>query len=170
MVFPSFAAYVAAFDKVYDTDEINWREVIYDQAIAKMEADDADDMQTYSKGVNQFADLTLEEFHTLQHNRAAAASPASPRTRHTARDGSSRSSYTTAISQEGVVEVDQSAFQRYSGGIVTSLLAMDNGVLSANGRQNCTQGHHRLKIRPSRAKLQIKPTQAPRIIEARSFG
>jgi len=65
MVFPTFAAYTAAFGKVYNGDEAATREAIYNAAIEDFTAHNADATQTYTKGVNQFTDLTLEEFQAL---------------------------------------------------------------------------------------------------------
>jgi len=65
MVFPTFAAYTAAFGKVYNGDEATTREAIYNAAIEDFTAHNADATQTYTKGVNQFTDLTLEEFQAL---------------------------------------------------------------------------------------------------------
>jgi len=65
MVFPTFAAYAATFGKVYNGDEMAKRESIYNQAVVEMEAHNADATQTYTQGVNQFSDLTLEEFQAL---------------------------------------------------------------------------------------------------------
>jgi len=65
MVFPTFAAYAATFGKVYNGDEAATREAIYNQAVVEMEAHNADSTQTYTQGVNQFTDLTLEEFQAL---------------------------------------------------------------------------------------------------------
>merc|ERR1712061_183974 len=89
---------------------------------------------------------------------------------YTARDGSCKSSYTAAIPRGGVtgykdvsssssalmsainqqpisvaVEADQSAFQRYSGGIVTSGCGtnLDHGVLAAG--YDSTQGYYLVK-------------------------
>jgi len=65
MVFPTFAAYTAAFGKVYNGNESTTREAIYTANIDEFEAHNADATQTYTKGVNQFSDLTLEEFKAL---------------------------------------------------------------------------------------------------------
>jgi len=65
MVFPTFAAYAATFGKVYNGDEAATREAIYNTAIAEMTAHNADETQTYTQGVNQFTDLTPEEFQAL---------------------------------------------------------------------------------------------------------
>merc|ERR1712032_992234 len=65
MVFPTFAAYAATFGKVYNGDEAATRETIYNQAVVEMTAHNADESQTYTQGVNQFTDLTLEEFQAL---------------------------------------------------------------------------------------------------------
>jgi len=65
MVFPTFAAYAATFGKVYNGDEATTREAIYTKATEEMTAHNADASQTYTQGVNQFTDLTLEEFQAL---------------------------------------------------------------------------------------------------------
>jgi len=65
MVFPTFAAYAATFGKVYNGDEATTREAIYNKAVEEMIAHNADATQTYKQGVNQFSDLTLEEFQAL---------------------------------------------------------------------------------------------------------
>jgi len=65
MVFPTFAAYAATFGKVYNGDEATTREAIYTKATEAMTAHNADESQTYTQGVNQFSDLTLEEFQAL---------------------------------------------------------------------------------------------------------
>merc|ERR1712137_957450 len=49
----------------YNGDEAATREAIYNQAVVEMEAHNADSTQTYTQGVNQFTDLTLEEFQAL---------------------------------------------------------------------------------------------------------
>ena len=59
------AAYTAAFSKVYNGDEASSRERIDNANIAECEPHNADATQTYTKGVNQFSDLTLEEFRAL---------------------------------------------------------------------------------------------------------
>merc|ERR1719265_963812 len=59
MVFPTFAAWAAAFGKTYNgDDEFSARQANY-------EAHNADESQTFEMGPNQFSDLTLEEFQTL---------------------------------------------------------------------------------------------------------
>merc|ERR1712048_1541697 len=50
---------------VYNGDEAATREAIYNQAVEEMTAHNADASQTYTQGVNQFTDLTLEEFQAL---------------------------------------------------------------------------------------------------------
>ena len=65
MAFPTFAAYAVTFGKVYNGDESLHREAIYNQAVMEMEAHNADSTQTCTRGVNQFTDLTLEEFQAL---------------------------------------------------------------------------------------------------------
>merc|ERR1712176_1080900 len=46
-------------------DEFAAREAIYNANVAKYEAHNADETQTFTMGVNQFTDLTLEEFQAL---------------------------------------------------------------------------------------------------------
>merc|ERR1712203_1198824 len=46
-------------------DELTARETIYNANMAKYEAHNADETQTYTMGPNQFSDLTLEEFQAL---------------------------------------------------------------------------------------------------------
>jgi len=65
MVFPTFAVYTAIFGKIYNGDEAIIREQIYTANINDFEVHNADVTQTYQKGVNQFSDLTLEEFQAL---------------------------------------------------------------------------------------------------------
>merc|ERR1712224_287512 len=72
MVFPTFAAYAATFGKVYNGDEAATREAIYNKAVEEMTAHNADATQTYTQGVNQFTDLTLEEFQALPIRGLAA--------------------------------------------------------------------------------------------------
>jgi len=68
MAFPAFAAYAATFGKTYNGDEMAKRETIYNQAVEKMTAHNARyeaGEETYFQGVNQFTDMTLEEFQAL---------------------------------------------------------------------------------------------------------
>merc|ERR1712000_172487 len=68
MVFPTFAAYAATFGKTYNGDEMAKREAIYNTAVEEMTAFNARygaGEETYFQGVNQFTDLTLEEFQAL---------------------------------------------------------------------------------------------------------
>ena len=65
MVFQTFAAYAATFDEVYNGDEAAHREGVYNKAIAAMESHNADMTQTYQQGINQFSDLTPEQFQAL---------------------------------------------------------------------------------------------------------
>jgi len=66
MVMPTFAAWAATFGKTYNgDDEFAARKAIYDGNVAKYEAHNADETQTFTMGVNQFTDLTLEEFQAL---------------------------------------------------------------------------------------------------------
>merc|ERR1711976_88464 len=65
MVMPTFAAWAATFGKSYNGDEFAAREAIYNANVAKYEAHNADETQTFTMGVNQFTDLTLEEFQAL---------------------------------------------------------------------------------------------------------
>merc|ERR1712211_63189 len=55
----------ATFGKTYNGDEFAAREAIYHGNVAKYEAHNADETQTFTMGVNQFTDLTLEEFQAL---------------------------------------------------------------------------------------------------------
>ena len=71
MVVPAFATYVVAFGKVYNGDEIVIREAICNQAVTEMEARNANDSETCTHGVNEFSDMTLEEFQALKINREA---------------------------------------------------------------------------------------------------
>jgi len=72
MVFPTFAAWAATYGKTYNGDEQVAREGIYNKAVEAMTAHNADETQTYKQGVNQFTDLTLEEFQTLPIRGLAA--------------------------------------------------------------------------------------------------
>merc|ERR1712013_656864 len=66
MVFPTFAAWAATFGKTYNgDDDFTARQAIYDANMAKYEAHNADETQTFTMGPNQFSDLTLEEFQAL---------------------------------------------------------------------------------------------------------
>merc|ERR1711976_1006674 len=65
MVMPTFAAWAATFGKTYNGDEFAAREAIYNANVAKYEAHNADETQTFTMGVNEFTDLTLEEFQAL---------------------------------------------------------------------------------------------------------
>jgi len=72
MVFPTFAAWAATFGKTYNGDEAVSREAIYTKAVEEMTAHNADVSQTYTQGVNQFTDLTQEEFAALPIRGLAA--------------------------------------------------------------------------------------------------
>jgi len=66
--FPTFAAYAATFGKTYNGDEMAKREAVYNTAVEEMTAFNARyeaGEETYFQGVNQFTDLTLEEFQAL---------------------------------------------------------------------------------------------------------
>jgi len=68
MVMPAFAAWAATFGKTYNGDEMAKRETIYNQAVEEMTAHNARyeaGEETYTQGVNEFTDLTLEEFQAL---------------------------------------------------------------------------------------------------------
>jgi len=66
MVFPTFAAWAATFGKTYNgDDEFAARQAIYDANMAKYEAHNADETQTFTMGPTEFSDLTLEEFQAL---------------------------------------------------------------------------------------------------------
>ena len=49
--------------KVYDSEvERNYREKIFNENLAMIQAHNADETQNYTRGINQFSDLTQEEF------------------------------------------------------------------------------------------------------------
>merc|ERR1712048_1260587 len=58
----SFAAWAAMYNKVYNGDEMVAREAIYNANVAMYEAHNADETQTFTMDVNQFSDLTNDEF------------------------------------------------------------------------------------------------------------
>jgi C1A family cysteine protease len=58
-----FQQWKAAHGKVYDSKfEEKYRETVFNQNVAKINAHNADKTQTHQVGVNQFTDLTQEEF------------------------------------------------------------------------------------------------------------
>jgi cathepsin L len=61
MVFPTFAAWAATFGKVYNGDEIVTREAIYNANVAMIQEHN-DQGSSWTMDVNEFADLTEEEF------------------------------------------------------------------------------------------------------------
>jgi cathepsin L len=63
--FPTFSDYAKQFGKVYNGDEATTREAIYNTAVEEMTAHNSDATQTYTQGLNQFTDLTLQEFQAL---------------------------------------------------------------------------------------------------------
>jgi len=65
MVFPTFAAWAATFGKTYNGQEASAREAVYNANVARYEAHNLDQTQTFTMGVNQFSDLTLDEFKAL---------------------------------------------------------------------------------------------------------
>jgi len=59
----SFSSYKADYAKIYaDLAEEQYRKTIFLRNIIKIEEHNADKTQTYTKGINQFSDLTDEEF------------------------------------------------------------------------------------------------------------
>jgi len=61
MVFPTFAAWAATYGKVYNGDEAVTREAIYNVNVEEIIAHNAKNL-TWTMGVNQFTDLTEDEF------------------------------------------------------------------------------------------------------------
>lgn len=59
--FPTFAQWAANYDKVYDGDETEVREAIFNTNIEEIKAHNAKGL-SWSMGVNQFTDLTEDEF------------------------------------------------------------------------------------------------------------
>merc|ERR1712032_1504360 len=140
MVFPTFAAYAATFGKVYNGDEAATRETIYNQAVVEMTAHNADESQTYTQGVNQFTDLTLEEFQALPIRGLATGKysdlPKVGVHEIPAGEVAADVNWVTkgAVTPVSVaVEADQSSFQRYSSGVLSSGCgtSLDHGVLAA---------------------------------------
>jgi len=62
MVFPTFAAWAAVYNRVYDGEEAVSREAIYNANVALYTSHNEDTTQTFTMGVNQFSDLTNDEF------------------------------------------------------------------------------------------------------------
>jgi len=65
MVMPTFAAWAAMYNKAYNGEEAANREAIYNTNVAVYEAHNADTTQTFTMGVNQFSDLSNDEFRAL---------------------------------------------------------------------------------------------------------
>lgn len=61
MVFPSFTAWTAMYSKVYNGDEAAMRQDIYNANVMKMQEHNAQG-EAWSMGVNQFSDLSQDEF------------------------------------------------------------------------------------------------------------
>jgi len=62
MGFPTFTAWAALYNKVYDGEEAVNREAIYNANVATYAAHNEDASQTFTMDVNQFSDLTNDEF------------------------------------------------------------------------------------------------------------
>jgi len=62
MVFPTFTAWAALYGKAYNGDEASSREAVYNDNVALMTAHNEDSTQTFTMDVNQFSDLTNDEF------------------------------------------------------------------------------------------------------------
>jgi len=61
MVFPTFAAWAATYGKVYNGDETVTREATYNANVAKIQEHNHEKL-TWTMDVNEFADLTEDEF------------------------------------------------------------------------------------------------------------
>ena len=60
-----FEIFIAEFQKSYNTeDEYNYRKAVYESNVEFITKENAKD-HTYKLGVNQFADMTLDEFKTM---------------------------------------------------------------------------------------------------------
>jgi len=62
MPFPTFATWAAMYGKVYDGEEAVNREAIYNANVALYTSHNEDTTQTFTMGVNQFSDMTNDEF------------------------------------------------------------------------------------------------------------
>merc|ERR1719473_106789 len=60
-----FENYQSNFGKRYGSEESIMRQAIYNQNVAKIAAHNADETQTYKMGINQFTDMTQEEFESV---------------------------------------------------------------------------------------------------------
>jgi len=57
-----FESFKSAHGKSYTEVEENYRLAVFNSNVAKIESHNADSTQTYKMGINQFTDLTQEEF------------------------------------------------------------------------------------------------------------
>merc|ERR1711874_221165 len=133
-------------------DEAATREAIYNQAVVEMTAHNADETQTYKQGVNQFSDLTLEEFQALPIRGLATGKysdlPKVGVHEIPAGEVAADVNWVTkgAVTPVSVaVEADQSSFQRYSSGVLSSGCgtSLDHGVLAAG--LNTGSGYYLVK-------------------------
>jgi len=60
-----FALYKAQHGKSYSATEETMRLAIFNQNVAKINAHNLDSTQTYKMGINQFTDMTQEEFESI---------------------------------------------------------------------------------------------------------
>ncbi|CAD8068855.1 unnamed protein product [Paramecium sonneborni] len=60
-----FEAFKTTYKRSYKVTEEAYRRAIFEQNYAKIQAHNADPTQTYEQGVNQFTDLTQEEFISI---------------------------------------------------------------------------------------------------------
>jgi cathepsin L len=58
----TFQDYVQEFSKIYSTNEYKLRQSIFDARLTDIKRHNADGSKSYKRGVNQFSDLTLDEF------------------------------------------------------------------------------------------------------------
>jgi len=61
----SFGDFVQEFEKAYSPVEYKYRQAIFEARLADIQRHNADETQTYKRGVNKFCDLTMEEFKKL---------------------------------------------------------------------------------------------------------
>jgi len=61
----TWESYKATHGKVYSSSEDSYRQAIYMIAEQEVAAHNADNTQTYTKGINFFSDLTNDEFKSI---------------------------------------------------------------------------------------------------------
>ena len=85
-----FEAFIAEFQKSYNTeDEYNYRRAVFESNVDMINRENAKG-HTYTLGVNQFADLTLDEFKSMlgyipvkEHNNLSVNGPVVPKSDET---------------------------------------------------------------------------------------